>query len=65
MSDNDTKPQGIVVTIREMYDMLVKLDNRLDGELANLKAQVSAMWVVHGIMLGVITFLITKGLDNV
>lgn len=61
---------GVFITLRQIYDMLTKIDDKLDSELIDvrreisaLKAQLAAQWVVHGILLGAIVFLVQRGLS--
>lgn len=68
-----TKPIGFFVSVESSLDeikgKLNNIDDKMDNELkvvreqiGNLKAQLAAQWVVHGIMLAVIIGLVSKAL---
>lgn len=69
--DAHTKPIGVFVTLREIHGTVLSIDEKLDTEIAKLKeeigkirAQLAAQWVVHGILITTIAFLIQKGLQQ-
>lgn len=69
--DNHTRPIGVLVTIREIHGTVLKIDEKLDQEVSKLKeeiatvrAQLAALWVIHGIVVTTIVFLLQKGLNN-
>lgn len=69
-SHDSTRPIGVVVTIKEIYDTVQSIDNKMDSdlrmlreEISKLKAQLAAQWVVHGILIATIIFLTQKGLS--
>lgn len=49
---SSTNQHSVVITNREIYDMVVKMKN-----------QVAAMWVTHGIMVTVIGIYISRGIS--
>lgn len=64
-----TKPIGVFVTLREIHQTVMKIDDKLDDEVGKLKseiwgikAQLAAQWVVHGILIATIVYLIQKGI---
>lgn len=69
-TDEHTRPIGVVVTIKEIYDTVQSIDAKMDSdlrllreEISKLKAQLAAQWVVHGILVAAIIFLTQKGLS--
>jgi hypothetical protein len=67
---SDTRPVGFFVTLREIHDTVKSIDDKLDTEVSKLKeenskirAQLAAQWVVHGILVTTIVFLIQRGLN--
>lgn len=73
MTENNA-PQGVVVTIREIYGIVVDIKTSFNSEMTTLrkdfneentkiKMQLSALWVSHGILISIIIFLATKGLN--
>ena len=71
MSGPESKPIGVIVTLKEIYDTVNRIDDKLDreisgikDEISKLKAQLAAQWVVHGILVSAIIFLIQKGLGK-
>lgn len=64
----ETKPQtretGVMVTLRDIYNSVKEIDNKLDDELGKLKTQVAAQWVIHGIMVAAIVSLVTRGIGG-
>ena len=68
---NEAKPIGVFLTLKDIHNIVTEIDKKLDSEirtlrdeLAKLKAQLAAQWVVHGIMLTAIVFLLQKGISN-
>lgn len=66
----DTKPQGVFITLDAIYATVVNIDQKMDTELralqdeiSKMKSQLAAQWVVHGILLTTIIFLVQKGLS--
>jgi hypothetical protein len=71
-SSGHLKPPGIFITLREIHTMVGNIDEKLDKEISTLKeeiskikAQLAAQWVVMGILITTIAFLIQKGLTSV
>ena len=71
MTGPETKTVGVIVTLKEIYDTVNRIDDKLDreisgikDEISKLKAQLAAQWVVHGILLSAIIFLIQKALGK-
>lgn len=65
-----TRPQGVFITLEAIYQTVTSIDDKIDTELnvirqeiAKMKAQLAAQWVVHGILVTTIAFLIQKGLS--
>ena len=68
---NAAKPIGVLITLKDIHNIVTEIDKKLDSEirtlrdeLAKLKAQLAAQWVVHGIMLSAIVFLLQEGISN-
>jgi hypothetical protein len=59
-----TRPIGIYMSLEKILEKLEKIDNEMDTRMRKLEAQVSAMWVTHGIMIGAIIFLVTDKLKG-
>lgn len=64
-----TRPQGVFITLEAIYQTVTNIDDKIDtelnavrGELAKMKSQLAAQWVVHGILVTTIVFLIQKGI---
>lgn len=64
-----TRPQGVFITLEAIYQTVTSIDDKIDlelnnvrTELAKMKAQLAAQWVVHGILVTTIVFLIQRGL---
>lgn len=64
-----TRPQGVFITLEAIYQTVTSIDDKIDTELkainqeiAKMKAQLAAQWVVHGILITAIIFLVQKGL---
>jgi len=71
MPPDGTQPIGVLITLKDIHNIVTEIDKKLDSEirtlrdeLAKLKAQLAAQWVVHGIMLSAIVFLLQKGISN-
>lgn len=67
--DTHTRPQGVFITLEAIYQTVTNIDDKIDTELnalrtelAKMKAQLAAQWVVHGILVTTIVFLIQRGL---
>lgn len=61
---------GVFITLREIHSRVIDIDDKLDNsinelrnEISKLKAQLAAQWVVHGILVTAIVFLVQKGLS--
>lgn len=68
--DTHTRPQGVFITLEAIYQTVTNIDDKIDtelnalrAELAKMKAQLAAQWVVHGILVTTIVFLMQKGLS--
>lgn len=66
-----TRPQGVFITLDAIYTTVVNIDEKIDNELkavhielSKVKAQLAAQWVVHGILITTIVFLMQKGLNQ-
>lgn len=64
-----TRPQGVFITLEAIYQTVTNIDDKIDTELnavrtelAKMKAQLAAQWVVHGILVTTIVFLVQRGL---
>lgn len=64
-----TRPQGVFITLEAIYATVTSIDDKIDTELtalreeiSKIKAQLAAQWVVCGILVTAIGFLVTKGL---
>jgi len=71
MPHDGKQPIGELITLKDIHNIVTEIDKKLDSEirtlrdeLAKLKAQLAAQWVVHGIMLSAIVFLLQKGISN-
>lgn len=73
MSDEETRtrPQGVFITLDAIYETVTKIDKKIDTELdavkeeiSKMKAQLAAQWVICGILVTAIGFLVTKGLGT-
>ena len=71
MSEPENSQIGVIVTLKEIYDTVNRIDDKLDREISGikeeisgLKAQLAAQWVVHGILISAMVFLIQKGLGK-
>lgn len=62
-TDPETKPVGIVVTIKEIHDTVLRIDTSLNSEITKLKIRLAAHEVIIGITTLVIIFLVQKGLS--
>ncbi len=67
--ETHTKPVGFFVTIKEIHQAVMSIDDKIDNEVTKLradisaiKAQLAAQWVVQGIMVATIIYLMQKGL---
>ena len=58
--DQNARPIGVVVTIKEIHATVERIDDKLNDELTKIKMQLAAQWVVHGIMVAVIVALVTN-----
>lgn len=54
---------GVVVTIKEIHDTVLRIDDTLTSEISKLKARIAAHEVVIGMMTLVIVYLIQKGIS--
>lgn len=68
-SNTHTRPQGVFITLEAIYQTVTSIDDKIDAELnavrselAKMKAQLAAQWVVHGILVTTIIFLMQRGL---
>lgn len=61
-NDNDTRPQGVVITIKEIHEAVGRIENVLTGEITKLKIRIAAHEVIIGMMTVVIIYLAQKGL---
>lgn len=64
-----TRPQGVFITLEAIYQTVTSIDDKIDvemtsirNEIAKMKAQLAAQWVVHGILITTIAFLVQRGL---
>lgn len=69
--DTHTRPQGVFITLEAIYQTVTSIDDKIDTELnvirqeiAKMKAQLAAQWVVHGILVTTIVFLVQRGLTT-
>lgn len=56
------KEHGVIVTLRDIYDSVGRIENKMDDELGKLKTQVAAQWVIHGILVAVLINIISRSL---
>jgi len=61
----------VFITLEAIYDTVTSIDDKIDtelnalrAELAKMKAQLAAQWVVHGILVTTIVFLMQKGITS-
>ena len=50
-----------MVTLRDIYNSVQNINEKLDDELGKIKTQIASMWVIHGIMLAAIVSVVTEG----
>ena len=69
--DTHTRPQGVFITLEAIYQTVTSIDDKIDtemnairDEMAKMKAQLAAQWVVHGILITTIVFLIQRGIAS-
>ena len=67
--NNHTRPQGVFITLEAIYQTVTSIDDKIDvemasirNEIAKMKAQLAAQWVVQGILITTIAFLVQRGL---
>ena len=67
--DTRTKPVGFFVTIKEIHNTVMNIADKLDNEvsklksdISGLKSQLAAQWVIQGIQIATIIYLIQKGI---
>ena len=67
----EQRPLGFLFTLERIYEIVGETSQKLDDEVSRLKtvisrlqAQLAAQWVVQGIMLAVITFLVQEGIKR-
>ena len=70
-TESHPRPQGVFITLEAIYDTVTSIDDKIDtelnalrAELAKMKAQLAAQWVVHGILVTTIVFLMQKGITS-
>lgn len=51
MADTHDTDPGFRVTIKDVYNAVERLTEKVDGRLSKLEAQVAAQWVVVGIVV--------------
>lgn len=68
--ENHQRQVGFFVTLKEIHEIVIKLDGKMDHEnnkmkeeLARVKSQIAAQWVIHGILVTTIAFLVQRGLS--
>lgn len=59
----ETKPIGVVVTLREIHEAVGRIEDTLTGEITKLKIRIAAHEVIIGMMTVTIVFLVQKGLS--
>lgn len=66
-TDPETKPVGVLLTLRDIHDLVVKIDSKMDDnydklreEVNQLKIKLAAHAVIIGLMTVVIAGLIAK-----
>lgn len=66
-----TRPQGVFITLEAIYQTVTSIDDKIDtemnairNEMSKMKAQLAAQWVVHGILITTIVFLIQRGIAS-
>lgn len=64
-----TKPIGVFVTLKEIHTTVLAIADKLDdevgklkSEISTIKAQLAAQWVIQGIQVTVIIYLVQKGI---
>lgn len=61
-TDPPGREQGVLITLREIYNTVKTIEDKMDDELGKLKAQVAAQWVIHAIMVAVIINVVSRTL---
>lgn len=69
MPDSETRPTGVFITLKEIHSTVNDIDEKLDteilklkDELTRLKTQLAAQWVIHGLLIVALAFLVQRGL---
>ncbi len=60
MSTPDTKPVGFVMTVERIYEGVQKIEDKLNNDLSQIKAQLAVLWAFNGILIAAITALVVK-----
>jgi len=62
MSDSETKPQGVLITLREIHTAVLSIDDKIDREVRALELRISALEAkiaAYGVVIGIMSAVIT------
>lgn len=65
--NNETKPLGVLFTIRDIHDLVQKIDSKMDDkydklneEITKIKVQVAGMAVITGLVTVAVASILGK-----
>ena len=61
-TDPPSREQGVLITLREIYNTVKTIEEKVGDDVGKLKAQVAAQWVIHAIMVAVIINVVSRTL---
>lgn len=62
MTTESPREQGVLITLKEIYNTVKTIEDKMDDELGKVKTQVAAQWVIHAIMVAVIINVVSRTL---